>query len=287
MENTKYRDVKQVVRAQATSDGAGVSLYRSLGTRALPDLDPFLMLDEFKSDKADDYIAGFPPHPHRGFETVTYMLAGAMRHEDNAGNSGNLVSGSVQWMTAARGIIHSEMPQQENGMMWGFQLWVNLPAAEKMKDPHYQDIPPEKIPKLKLDNGVKVRAIAGNLENVEGAVSGISVDPIYLDVSVPENTEWTQAIPEGHNAFAYIFEGQGTLGGSPNASGTLLQEKNLAVLGKGNEIYVKTEDEAVRFILLAGKPIKEPIAKHGPFVMNTQAELYQAFQDYQTGNFAN
>jgi len=277
------RTVAHMVTAQPTSDGAGVKLYRSLGSPALEMLDPFLLLDEFRSDEATDYLAGFPDHPHRGFETVTYMLAGAMRHRDHKGNEGHLTAGSLQWMTAGRGIIHSEMPEQRNGLMWGFQLWVNLPAVEKMATPRYQDIPPESVPELALANGVKIRVLAGESQGVHGPVRGISIDPLYLDVQLPIQVEYALPVEPGHTVFCYVFEGEGTFGGSEASAGRPVHARQLAVFSDGEVVTVKTANAPVRFLLLAGKPLREPVARYGPFVMNTREEIVKAFEDYQNG----
>jgi len=279
------RTVTQLITAQPTSDGAGVRLFRTIGSQALDSVDPFLLLDEFKSDQKTDYIAGFPDHPHRGFETVTYMLAGSMRHKDHKGNEGNLVAGSVQWMTAGRGIIHSEMPKQDNGLMWGFQLWVNLPAAEKMTAPRYQDIPPENVPETTLADGTNIRVIAGESAGLRGAVRGIVTAPLYLDVSIPSRTTCTLPVQPGHAALCYVFVGQGRFGVTDTNLGQLVAAQQLAVLSDGEELTVRTEEEAVRFLLLAGKPLREPIARYGPFVMNTREEIAQAFEDFRKGTF--
>ncbi len=277
------RHIIQTMNAQPTSDGAGVNLYRSLGSSRLPDLDPFLLLDEFKSDQAQDYLAGFPPHPHRGFETVTYMLAGAMRHKDSQGNTGHLRAGSVQWMTAARGIIHEEMPEQEDGLMWGFQLWVNLPAKAKMEPPRYQDIPPSDIPEAALDNGGRIRVIAGESHGVSGAVQGIATAPLYVDIRLPKHSTLTHPVPSTHNALVYVFEGEATFG--PTEERRTLQRGQLGVLSKGEDsLTIQTQDSEASLLLLAGQPLKEPIVKYGPFVMNTQEEIFQAIRDYQSGN---
>ncbi len=278
------RRVVKVITGQPTSDGAGVRLTRMIGTPALDHLDPFLLLDEFKSDRADDYLAGFPDHPHRGFETVTYMLAGAMRHQDHVGNRGELVAGSVQWMTAGRGIVHSEMPQQKDGLLWGFQLWVNLPARDKMTAPRYQDIPPEKIPEVGLAEGVRARVIAGEAGGVRGPVQGIATAPLYLDVHLAPRSRVTLPVPAGHNAFAYVYEGKARIG--PEAEGG--QERpagHLAILGDGDQLSAATADSPGRFLLLAARPLGEPVARYGPFVMNTREEITQAVEDYQRGTF--
>jgi redox-sensitive bicupin YhaK (pirin superfamily) len=276
------RPVLQVVRGMPASDGAGVRLTRIIGQPGLPDLDPFLMLDEFRSDTPADYLAGFPDHPHRGFETVTYMLAGRMRHGDNQGNVGLLRPGSVQWMTAGRGIVHSEMPEQENGLLWGFQLWVNLPATDKMAAPRYQDIEPEAIPLVALD-GVEVKVVAGKVGGAIGPVHGVATDPIYLDVGLPAGTCFVHALPEAHSAFVYVFAGDARIGGE---AGTAVRRGELAVLGPGVQVAVANEGlDPARFLLVAGRPLNEPVARYGPFVMNTEAELHQAFADFRAGRF--
>jgi redox-sensitive bicupin YhaK (pirin superfamily) len=282
---SRPRSVTRVVDAQQTSEGAGVRLRRSIGTRALDSLDPFLLLDEFKSDRADDYMAGFPDHPHRGFETVTYMLAGSMLHQDHKGNRGNLVAGSVQWMTAGKGIIHSEMPQQKDGLMWGFQLWVNLPAREKLREPRYQDIPPERIREATRPDGTRIRVIAGEADGVRGAVSGIATDPLYLDVALPPSARFQHPIPADKNAFVYVFEGEAAFGVSADEGGRSLHPGQLGVLGDGDTLEVRSGDSPVRFLLLAARPIGEPVARYGPFVMNTRAEIHQAIQDLEDGTF--
>ncbi len=273
------RQVTKVVTGQPTSDGAGVRLTRVVGTPALDHVDPFLLLDEFKSDKPDDYLAGFPDHPHRGFETVTYMLAGAMRHKDHVGNQGELVAGSVQWMTAGRGIIHSEMPRQKDGLMWGFQLWVNLPRSDKMTAPRYQDIAPEKIPEVTLADGVSVRVIAGEAGGVRGPVEGIATRPLYLDVRMKARALVSVAIEPGQNAFAYVYEGRARLGGD----GQAIIAGQLALLGDGDRLRVATDESPARLLVLAATPLREPIARYGPFVMNTREEIAQAVQEYQRG----
>ena len=279
MTKTATRPVTKVVRGQRSSDGAGVRLTRVIGGRALPDLDPFLLFDEFGSEEASDYIGGFPDHPHRGFETVTYMLAGRMRHGDNKGNTGLLGPGSVQWMTAGRGIVHSEMPEQEEGLMHGFQLWVNLPAKDKMTAPRYQDIPPGDIPEVDAGNGIRVRVIAGRFGNVSGPVSAVATDPLYLDVALPAGASLEVPLPADDNAFAYVFEGAAKIGGEQVARG------ELAVLGNGERVEFAAGPEGARLVLIAGRPLNEPVAKYGPFVMNTNDEIRQAVADYQSGRF--
>lgn len=280
------RKAIRIVTGQDTSDGAGVRLKRSVGTPALDHLDPFLLFDEFKSDRAGDYIAGFPDHPHRGFETVTYMLAGRMEHRDHRGNRGNLVAGSVQWMTAGRGIVHSEMPQQEDGLMWGFQLWVNLPSELKMTAPRYQDIPPEDIPEIQIDGG-RIRIVAGEAGGTRGPVEAAGTAPTYLDVQLRRHSQHTQGIPEGHNGFIYVYEGSGTVGGNGggDGGGTSIEAGALAVLGDGDGVQAASGRHGMKFLIVAAKPIGEPIARYGPFVMTTRAELEQAFDDYRNGTF--
>jgi len=273
------RHIKEVIQGRPASDGAGVKLTRVFGGNKPQRFDPFLLLDEFGSDEASDYIAGFPAHPHRGFETVTYMLEGKMEHKDHLGNVGLLNDGDVQWMTAARGIIHSEMPKQTEGKMHGFQLWVNLPANEKMKDPSYNDIPGESIPQISKQ-GATIKVIAGevSLDNniIKGAVSGLSTDPVYLDVDLEANQSFSVPIKDGHTTLIYVYEGEISVGDTKR----LLQKNELAVLSKDGEVFVKNE-EASRFLVLAGKPINEPIAQYGPFVMNSPLEIEQAIQDYR------
>ncbi|HEX2113609.1 MAG TPA: pirin family protein [Alphaproteobacteria bacterium] len=278
LRNSVQRSVVKVVRGRAASDGAGVKLTRVIGQPALPDLDPFLMLDEFRSDDASDYMAGFPDHPHRGFETVTYMLAGRMRHGDHKGNVGLLRPGSVQWMTAGRGIVHSEMPEQENGLMWGFQLWVNLPAKDKMIEPRYQEFAPEAIPEATID-GVGVRVIAGRFGDVEGPVRAVATEPLYLDIALSPNAAVDVPVTSGHAAFAYVFKG------AVEIAGRRVQRGELAVIGDGTAVSIRAGAEAGRLILLAGRPLREPIAKYGPFVMNTPQQIREAIADFSEGRF--
>ncbi len=283
------RRVQQIVRGTATSDGAGVRLTRVIGAEQLPDLDPFLLLDEFGTDKPEDYIAGFPDHPHRGFETVTYMLDGRMRHRDNHGNEGVLVPGSVQWMTAGRGLVHSEMPEQQEGRMRGFQLWLNLPAREKMTAPKYQEFGPERIPSASPAPGVTVKAIAGRVADIAGPISQPATDPTYLDITLRPGSELVHALPSGHAAFVYVFEGAMRIGAA--ADGKVVHAHELAVLGPGDEVHLGGVSASAsdggegngRAILLAGRPLREPLARYGPFVMNTPEELHQAFADFQSG----
>jgi redox-sensitive bicupin YhaK (pirin superfamily) len=274
------RSVKQVVRGQATSDGAGVSLVRLFPSQELEMLDPFLLLDSFGSSNPDDYIAGFPPHPHRGFETVTYLLQGNMRHRDSAGHEGVIRSGGVQWMTAGSGIEHSEMPEQVAGELSGFQLWVNLPASQKMSPPRYQEFEPEQIPMEELADGTVIRVIAGTTSTgTEGAVTQIAAQPIYFDVSVPPGASFHQPIPPGHNAFVKMIEGRLSIDCNDLLSGSL------AVLGEGDQLEANAREEGARFLLIAGRPFNEPVARSGPFVMTTDEELRQAYADYRDGKF--
>lgn len=270
--------VKNIISAQRTQEGAGVFIWRSLGGQQLPELDPFLLLDSFGTDNPDDYIAGFPDHPHRGFETVTYMIHGQMRHKDSTGGEGLLGPGSVQWMTAGRGIVHSEMPEQKEGKMQGFQLWVNLPAKDKMCPPRYQDIDPEDIPVTTTDNGAVIRVLTGTANGVTGPVTNISVDPLYIDVALDAGGSHTQPITPGYTAMVYAFEGAVEVGG------TNVGVNQLALLNDGDEVTLTSENGG-RAIVVAGRPIGEPVARYGPFVMNTEGEIRKAINDFQTGNF--
>ena len=276
------RSVTQTLRGMPASDGAGVKLTRVIGQPRLPDLDPFLMLDEFGTDKAEDYIAGFPDHPHRGFETVTYMLDGRMRHKDNHGNEGVLVPGAVQWMTAGRGIVHSEMPEQTEGKMRGFQLWLNLPARDKMTEPNYQEFGPDKLPVVERA-GVNVKVIAGQVDGTVGPVRQPATDPTYLDLRIDAGAAFTLPLPVGHSAFIYVYEGSAAVGTGRDAA--VIEAQELAVLGDGSEVRVEGRAGRTRAILVAGRPLREPVARYGPFVMNTREEIMQAFSDYQTGKF--
>jgi redox-sensitive bicupin YhaK (pirin superfamily) len=277
------REVVQQVCGLPTSDGAGVKLTRVIGQPALPDLDPFLMLDEFGTDNPGDYIGGFPAHPHRGFETVTYMLDGRMRHQDNHGHEGVLVPGAVQWMTAGRGIVHSEMPEQQAGRMRGFQLWLNLPASAKMIEPAYQEFGPERIPMVSPAHGVHVKVIAGAVGPVIGPVVQPATDPTYLDIELDAQANFVHALPQGHSAFVYVFEGELSVGTGSTA--VRLPQHTLAVLGDGAQVSLQAAAAGSRAILVAGRPLHEPVARYGPFVMNTQAQLRQAVEDYQSGRF--
>lgn len=280
------RTLQRIIESLATSDGAGVKLRRSIGQGQGARLDPFLMLDEFSSDSPDDYLAGFPAHPHRGFETVTYMLDGHMRHEDHLGNVGELKSGSVQWMTAGRGIVHSEMPQQEQRRMRGFQLWINLPAKEKMKPAHYRDIAPSEIPVAVLPDGGRVKVIAGALQiagdTVRGPIQGLSTEPLYLDVELPAAAVFSQPVDSAHNLFVYVYEGSVQIG-----AGVLrpLKAQSAGILSPGDRIDITADAAGARFLVLAGRPLREPVVQYGPFVMNSAEEIEQAIMDYQSGNF--
>ncbi|KGM33648.1 hypothetical protein P409_14650 [Inquilinus limosus MP06] len=273
------RGVTRTLRGRPASDGAGVKLTRVIGQPGLPDLDPFLMLDEFRSDEAADYLAGFPDHPHRGFETVTYMLAGRMRHGDNKGNVGLLGPGSVQWMTAGRGIVHSEMPEQENGLMWGFQLWVNLPAAEKMVAPRYQDIPADAVPEVTAAPGARIHVIAGRFGTTLGAVEGGTTQPVYLDIELEAGAVVDVPLPDGHAGFAYVYQGAAEVGGETLERGTL------GVLGAGDGVRATAKAGPARLLIVAGKPLREPVAKYGPFVMSTEAQIAEAIEDFRAGRF--
>ncbi len=270
------RSIQLLVPALEATEGAGVTVHRSIGTPALRNLDPFLLLDHFGSDNPDEYIAGFPDHPHRGFITFTYMLDGHMQHRDSMGNQGELKPGGVQWMKAASGVIHSEMPRQANGLMRGFQLWINLPASEKMSDPAYQEFSSAAVPEVALNAG-RVRVLAGEFEGTRGVISDPSTKVLYLDVALPADAAVTLPLSETHNAFVYVFEGSTRVGGDDLARHTL------AVLGPGDTFAATAGADGARFILVAGKPIGEPVVQHGPFVMNTREEIEQAMADYRAG----
>lgn len=276
------RTVERKITGQSVTDGAGVKINRVLTQDLQRRLDPFLMLDAFRSDDPDDYIAGFPDHPHRGFETVTYMIAGRMRHKDNAGHEGLLANGSVQWMTAGRGVIHSEMPEQEEGRMEGFQLWLNLPAKDKMIAPWYRDIASSEIPRFETPEGVGVQVIAGASHGVVGAVERAATEPLYLDLQLPAGASFSQPLSPGHNAFLYVYRGEVRVGQ------TAIAEKQMAILANtpAADGVMLTALEPARVLLIAGRPLDEPIAQHGPFVMNTREELFAAVKDFQEGRFA-
>ena len=278
----QVRELLSTTAGQPASDGAGVKLTRIIGTQALNVLDPFLLLDAFESDRPDDYIGGFPSHPHRGFETVTYLLAGRMRHKDNAGNEGVIEPGGVQWMTAGRGIVHSEMPEQEDGLLMGFQLWVNLPASAKMSSPGYQEFPPAKVPLETRANGTAIRVISGTTdEGTRGPVENSHVRPVYMDVTLPAGQTFEQTVAAGSNTFVFVIKGELLVGSSRKPLG----QRTLGILGDGDQIAVTADEETSRFLLVSGQPLNEPIARGGPFVMNTRDEILQAFEDYQSGRF--
>jgi redox-sensitive bicupin YhaK (pirin superfamily) len=275
------RGVERLVGGQFVMDGAGVKINRVLTQPLQRRLDPFLMLDAFGSDKAGDYIAGFPEHPHRGFETVTYMLEGRMRHRDSAGHEGSITSGGVQWMTAGRGVVHSEMPEQDEGLMEGFQLWLNLPAQDKMRAPWYRDIPAADVPRFTLASGAAVQVIAGNTHGVDGAVRRDVTEPLYLDIELPAGATFDQPLPAGHNAFLYVFRGDVVV------EGKAVPQARMAILDNARDadgVRIKAGAPA-RLLLIAGRPLNEPIAQYGPFVMNTQAEVFQAVEDFRNGKF--
>ena len=279
----RNRPVVRVVRGMPTSDGAGVKLTRVIGTPELDMLDPFLLLDAFESDNPDDYIAGFPSHPHRGFETVTYMLAGQMRHEDSTGHGGVIGPGGVQWMTAGRGIVHSEMPEQVEGLLKGFQLWVNLPRASKMTEPHYREHPGEAIPKESREGPAEVRVISGKTTlGTSGPVTGVVTEPLYLDVRLSAGARFVEDIPASHNAFVFVVEGELCVVGDGRS--TSIDERFLAVLGDGGRVEFESVTDC-HLLLVAGRPLNEPVARGGPFVMNTREEIVQAARDFQSGSF--
>ncbi len=282
IDNVVRRSIARMIQGRETSDGAGVKLRRYIATPELDMLDPFLLLDSFRSDDPDDYIAGFPPHPHRGFETVTYLLAGRMRHKDSTGREGVIQAGGVQWMTAGSGIEHSEMPEQEQGLLDGFQLWVNLPAAKKMQQPRYQEFEPEQIPLEQRADGIEIHVIAGTTSRgTIGAVKDVSAAPMYFDITLPAGKALHENVPAGYNGFIYLIEGAVTINGDNEQE---LQAKTLAVLTEGDCVEVAARSDS-RFLLIAGKPFNEPVARYGPFVMNTQDEIQQAFTDYREGHF--
>jgi redox-sensitive bicupin YhaK (pirin superfamily) len=267
----------------ATSDGAGVKLTRVIGSPHVKNVGPFLMLDEFRSDEPQDYLAGFPDHPHRGFETFTYMLAGKFRHRDNKGHEGVLGPGGGQWMTAGRGIVHSEMPEQEAGLVWGFQLWINLPASEKMKPAEYRDLQPGDIPTAALPGGATARVVSGRVGDTVGPIAARATAPLFVEVQLPEGGEATIPVPLGHEGFVYPFEG-GVSVGAPGSE-RVLARGEIAVLGEGEQVRLRSTGEAARALVVAGKPLNEPVVQYGPFVMNTPAQIQQAIRDFQRGDF--
>jgi redox-sensitive bicupin YhaK (pirin superfamily) len=270
------RHISNIIRAAATSDGDGVKIARSIGSYVLPQLDPFLLLDELKADEAADYIGGFPSHPHRGFETVTYMLEGQMRHKDSAGNEGVIHAGDIQWMTAGSGIIHSEMPEQTEGRMWGFQLWINLPSAQKMRAPRYQEIAAADIPEITTDSGT-IRVLAGTVDSINGPVNDIVTQPLLLDLQLHQGGTYKLALADTHTAIVYVYRGSLTI------EDKVLHTQHLAQLSQGERLTITAGDDGVGALLLAAAPLNEPIVRGGPFVMNTEQELQQAFYDYKTG----
>ena len=282
---TGLRKAAKIFVGMETSDGAGVRMRRYIGSPEVDHLDPFLLFDVFKSDRADDYIAGFPAHPHRGFETVTYMFSGRMRHKDNAGHEGVIGPGGVQWMTAGKGIIHSEMPEQEDGLMWGTQLWVNLPKEDKMTQPSYLERNADQIPTEHRSGGVTVKLVAGNSANgAAGAVQGRPTDPLYLDVSLPANQVFQEPVPSHYSGFVFVVDGEIEVIG-PNGSLQKVTAGSLAILGGGSALKIAGGSQPSRLLLVAAKALNEPVARAGPFVMNTRAEVLQAFQDFERGNF--
>ena len=278
------RTVQRIIEPRSVLEGAGVRLKRSIATRELDYLDPFLLFDHFGSDNPEDYLAGFPMHPHRGIETVTYMLAGEVNHRDSLGNAGTIGPGDVQWMTAGGGIMHEEMPAPRQGKMAGFQLWVNLPASLKMTRPRYQEITSSQIPVAEREDGVKIRVIAGTVDGVRGPVTEIVADPTYLDITIPPRGSYTQPVERGHAAFAYIFEGQGSFV-TERDEGRTIHHPKLVVFNDGDHVQARATDQPARFLLVSGKPLNEPIARYGPFVMNTAEEIQQALADLRNGTF--
>ncbi len=280
----RYRKIDRVIPGQPTSDGAGVRLTRYIGSQSLSELDPFLLLDFFESDNPDDYLAGFPSHPHRGFETVTYLLAGKMRHQDSAGHNGVIEAGGVQWMTAGRGIVHSEMPEQENGRLAGFQLWVNLPATEKYCEPAYHEYPQSQVPVEKRGDGVVIRVITGHTSGgISGPVSGIATRPLYLDVALSPGAQLKESTDEQHAAFIFVIQGQVDVIADQERS--TLVAAQLGVLSEGNRVQFNAGGSGSRFLLVAAQPLNEPIVRYGPFVMNTRAQIEQAVRDFNSGRF--
>jgi redox-sensitive bicupin YhaK (pirin superfamily) len=295
------RPVKRIAQSAPTMEGAGVKLHRAFGFGTTSEFDPFLLFDDFRNDRPADYMAGFPWHPHRGIETITYVLAGDVEHRDSLGNTGKLGAGDVQWMTAGSGIMHQEMPQGDaRGRMHGFQLWANLPSSLKMTKPRYQDVPAAVIPEVTDDDGTQVRIITGDFWGKKGPVEGVAADPRYLDVFVPPGQRKTLPVEVGRHAFAYVFEGSGTFSGASKPFGVLTEKetadgetlvrertgnRSLVVFDSGDEVTVQAGDEGIRFLLVSGKPIEEPVAWYGPIVMNTQAELQQAVSELRNGTF--
>jgi redox-sensitive bicupin YhaK (pirin superfamily) len=299
-EMNNVRKIQKILKSKPTIEGAGVHLKRVFGYREVPLLDPFLLLDDFHSDDPAKYIKGFPWHPHRGIETITYMIHGEVEHGDSMGNTGVIRAGDVQWMTAGSGIIHQEMPKKmKDGLLWGFQLWANLPASHKMMDPRYRDIKDKQIPEITLEGGIAVRTICGTIKNTQGPVRDIVIDPEYFDVKIPAGTEFVRNVKAGHTVFAYVIEGSGYFDEQRDSFAyeivganyfdferdCLIGAESLVMYGDGGSVHISTTEESVRFLLISGKPIKEPVAWYGPIVMNTQQELQRAFEEYQNGTF--
>jgi len=294
------RPVKRLIKAKPTLEGAGVHLRRAFGFGDTSEFDPFLLLDDFRNENPEDYLAGFPWHPHRGIETITYVLAGSVEHGDSMGNRGAISPGDIQWMTAGRGIIHQEMPKgDQRGRMHGFQLWANLPSALKMTNPRYQEVKSMDIPEITDDDGTKARIVCGNFWGAKGPVEGIAADPVYIDVSVPPGKRKTLPVETKNHAFAYVFEGSGKF---CNASGPLAvptesvgwldtspppeaDNRSLVLFDRGDEVTIQAGEDGIRFLLISGKPLEEPVAWYGPIVMNTQEQLKQAFEELQRGTF--
>jgi redox-sensitive bicupin YhaK (pirin superfamily) len=283
--NSQARTISKIIEPRFVREGAGVKLKRSFPISELDYADPFLLFDHFGSDNPDDYLAGFPMHPHRGIETVTYILAGVVDHKDSIGNAGSISAGDVQWMTSGRGIMHEEMPKPQNGKMDGFQLWVNLPARLKMIKPRYQEILSDRIPEVNRADGTKIRVIAGTVDDARGPVTEIVADPTYLDIMLPSGSAFSHSIERGHSAIAYVFEGEGIFGITEADKGKVISYPKLMVFDDGDLIKVQTTNRPVRFLLISGKPLYEPIARWGPFVMNTQEEIQQALEDLRNGTF--
>lgn len=297
---SSFRKIKKIFKSKPTLEGAGVHLKRAFGFHQVPLLDPFLLLDDFHSDNPSDYLKGFPWHPHRGIETITYMLFGTVEHGDSMGNKGVIQPGEVQWMTAGSGIIHQEMPKgQKDGLMWGFQLWANLPASHKMMDPRYREVKSSQIPEVTLAKGVRVKIISGQVNGTKGPVRDIVTDPEYLDITIPSKSTFQYPVKRGHTAFAYVIDGRGYFDEGRDsyafeAEGAnyfdfkrecLIAPENLVIYGDGDDVIISTEDKGMRFLFVSGKPIKEPVAWYGPIVMNTKEELRIAFEEYQKGTF--
>lgn len=281
----QIRKIKKILNSIPTIEGAGVKLKRVFGQHHIDLLDPFLLLDNFHSNNPDDYINGFPWHPHRGIETITYVLHGEVEHKDSMGNKGNINSGDIQWMTAGNGIIHQEMPKgQKNGLIQGFQLWANLPASQKMMNPRYQGIQAKQIPEIKLDNNTIIKIICGEINGIKGPVTDIIITPEYLDITVPPKTRFTHKIRKGHTVFAYLINGSGHFHPELHEN-CFANSEELVIFEDGDEVEISTNNESLRFLLVSGKPIHEPISWYGPIVMNTQEEITKAFDDYQNGTF--